>query len=95
MSKNAPHPVDLHVGSRIRQQRTLLGMSQTDLGEAVGISYQQCQKYEKGANRVSASMMWEFCKVLGIEVAALFEGYREQTPRRRPRSGHSVARAAV
>jgi transcriptional regulator with XRE-family HTH domain len=77
MSKTTPHPVDLHVGSRIRQQRTLLGMSMEALAEKVGLTYQQVQKYEKGANRCSASRMWAFGKALGVPAAAFFDGLPE------------------
>lgn len=76
MSSKA-HPVDIHVGARIRQQRTLQGMSQTDLGNAVGITFQQIQKYENGANRVSASRLWQFAQALGVPVASFFEGLQE------------------
>lgn len=74
MSKNAPHPVDLHVGRRIRQQRTLLGMSMEGLAAKVDLTYQQVGKYEHGQNRVSASMMWKFAKALDVPVASFFEG---------------------
>jgi len=74
---NKSHPVDVHVGARIRQQRTLQGMSQTDLGAAVGITFQQVQKYENGSNRVSASRMWQFAQALGVPVASFFEGLQE------------------
>lgn len=76
--KNSPHPVDLHVGSRIRQQRTLLGMSQSKLGDTAGITFQQVQKYERGSNRVSASMMWKFAKALQVPVATFFEGLPDE-----------------
>lgn len=82
MSKNSPHPVDLHVGRRIRQQRTLLGMSQTAIAEAAGITFQQVQKYENGSNRVSASMMWQFAKALQVPVASFFEGLPDEPAKR-------------
>ncbi len=68
------HPVDTHVGSRLRQRRALLGMSQTDLGKAVGLTFQQVQKYERGFNRISSSRLFEFAKVLDVPVAHFFEG---------------------
>ncbi len=77
MSKNTPHPVDKHVGSRIRQQRTLLGWSQSKLAEAIGLTFQQVQKYEKGSNRIGASRMWQFAQALGVPVASFFEGLPE------------------
>ena len=76
MSKNTPDPVDVHVGAAIRRERTLRGMSQTALGDAAGITFQQIQKYEKGSNRISASMMWKFCQVLDIQPGELFEGLK-------------------
>lgn len=75
--KKSPHHVDVHVGARIRQQRTLLGMSQEKLGQAVGITFQQIQKYEKGSNRIGASRMWQFAQALGVPVASFFEGLPE------------------
>ena len=67
------HPVDVHVGARVRQRRTLLGMSQEKLGAAVGLTFQQIQKYERGANRVGASRLFEFSKVLDVPVSYFFE----------------------
>ena len=69
-----PHPVDIHVGKRMRQRRELRGMPQKELAKQLGISFQQIQKYESGANRVSASKMWELCGVLSIEPGYFFEG---------------------
>lgn len=71
---SSPHPVDVHVGSRIRALRLDRGLSQSALGDAVGVSFQQIQKYERGSNRVSASMLYRIAGVLGTEVQALFEG---------------------
>ena len=68
------HPVDTHVGNRLRQRRALLGMSQTDLGKAVGLTFQQVQKYERGFNRISSSRLFEFSKVLDVPVAHFFDG---------------------
>ena len=68
------HPVDTHVGTRLRQRRALLGMSQTDLGKAVGLTFQQVQKYERGFNRISSSRLFEFSKVLDVPVAHFFDG---------------------
>ena len=66
------HPVDVHVGARMRQRRTLLGMSQEKLGTAVGLTFQQIQKYERGANRVSASMLSRIADTLDAPVAEMF-----------------------
>jgi transcriptional regulator with XRE-family HTH domain len=69
----AGHPVDVHVGMRVRQRRTLLGMSQEKLGEAVGLTFQQIQKYERGANRIGASRLYEFSKVLDVSVSYFYD----------------------
>jgi len=69
-----PHPVDVHVGQRIRARRILLGMSQEKLGHAVGLTFQQIQKYEKGTNRVSASRLFQFAQTLHVPVSCFFEG---------------------
>jgi transcriptional regulator with XRE-family HTH domain len=74
----AHHPVDVHVGARLRQRRILLGMSQTALGSAAGITFQQVQKYEGGGNRISSSRLFEFAKMLDVPVSHFFE---EMAPR--------------
>ncbi len=66
-------PVDVHVGARLRQRRTLLGMTQTNLGNAIGLSFQQMQKYERGANRISASRLFALSRVLDVPVEYFFE----------------------
>ena len=68
-----PEPVDVHVGSRIRLRRTRLGMSQQKLGEAIGLTFQQVQKYEKGTNRVGASRMQQLSDVLDVPVSYFFD----------------------
>ncbi|MEO0914658.1 MAG: helix-turn-helix transcriptional regulator [Pseudomonadota bacterium] len=68
------HPVDVHVGKRIRHRRWMLGMTQQQLGEAVGIKFQQIQKYETGMNRVSASRLWDIGQVLDVRISFFFEG---------------------
>ncbi|PTM61869.1 helix-turn-helix domain-containing protein [Phreatobacter oligotrophus] len=68
------HPVDCYVGTRVRAGRMRLGMSQEKLGEALGITFQQVQKYEKGSNRISCSRLVEIARVLGLPVAFFFEG---------------------
>jgi transcriptional regulator with XRE-family HTH domain len=68
-----PHPVDIHVGSRVRMRRTLLGMSQEKLGEALGLTFQQVQKYERGANRIGASRLHEISRILDVPVSFFFE----------------------
>lgn len=67
------HPVDVHVGKRLRQRRWLVGMTQQQLAEKVGIKFQQIQKYETGANRVSASRLWDIAEVMDVPVAYFFE----------------------
>lgn len=70
-----PHPVDIHVGKRLRLRRTILGMSQESLGTAIGITFQQVQKYERGTNRMGSSRLFEFAKLLGVPVGYFFEAY--------------------
>ena len=74
MSTKAPNPVDKYVGSRVRMRRIMLGMSQEKLGEALGLTFQQVQKYEKGTNRVGASRIQQISEILQIPVSFLFEG---------------------
>tara|TARA_R110002094_G_scaffold73665_1_gene81476 strand:- start:1040 stop:1411 length:372 start_codon:yes stop_codon:yes gene_type:complete len=71
------HKVDIHVGKRIRQRRWLTGMTQQKLAELVGIKFQQIQKYETGANRVSASRLWDIADALGVSVSFFFEGMED------------------
>ncbi|MEM8871984.1 MAG: helix-turn-helix transcriptional regulator [Pseudomonadota bacterium] len=68
------HPVDAHVGQRIRHRRWMLGMTQQQLGDSVGIKFQQIQKYETGMNRVSASRLWDIARALDTTIAFFFEG---------------------
>lgn len=68
------HSVDIHVGQKIRQRRWLIGMTQQQLAEAVGIKFQQIQKYETGMNRVSASRLWDISRVLEVSPSFFFEG---------------------
>jgi len=68
------HPVDAHVGQRIRHRRWMLGMTQQQLGDAVGIKFQQIQKYETGMNRVSASRLWDIARALDVPISFFFEG---------------------
>lgn len=68
------HPVDAHVGKRIRHRRWMIGMTQQQLAEQVGIKFQQIQKYETGMNRVSASRLWDISDVLGVPISFFFEG---------------------
>ena len=72
------HPVDVHVGKRIRHRRWLVGMTQQQLAEKVGIKFQQIQKYETGMNRVSASRLWDIAAALSVPVSFFFEGLAPQ-----------------
>ncbi len=71
-------PVDVHVGGRVRAGRTLIGMSQTELGKRVGLTQQQIRMYEIGKTRISASMLWEFSLILGRPISWFFEGIGER-----------------
>ncbi|MEL7490544.1 MAG: helix-turn-helix transcriptional regulator [Pseudomonadota bacterium] len=71
----SPHPVDVHVGARVKLRRTLIGMSQDKLGEALGLTFQQIQKYEKGVNRIGASRVFEISKILDVPIQYLFDDY--------------------
>jgi len=68
-----PHPIDVHVGARVRVRRTLLGMTQTDLGDALGLTFQQVQKYERGTNRISSSRLYDLARVLDLSVENFFD----------------------
>ena len=73
-----PNPIDIHVGNRLRQRRTLLGMSQGKLGDTVGLTFQQIQKYERGANRIGASRLYDLSRVLDVSIAYFFEEMPEE-----------------
>lgn len=68
-----PDPIDIHVGSRVRLRRTLLGLSQEKLGEALGLTFQQVQKYERGANRIGSSRLYRLSRILDVPVAFFFD----------------------
>ncbi len=74
-----PHPVDIHVGHRVRERRILLGMSQSKLADALGITFQQVQKNEKGANRVGCSRLFDISEALGVSIPYFFEGYSRKS----------------
>src|SRR3712207_6002644 len=74
MTTKAPNPIDRHVGSRVRIRRVMIGMSQETLGEALGLTFQQVQKYEKGTNRIGASRLHRIASVLGVPVEFFYEG---------------------
>ncbi|MFC3057855.1 helix-turn-helix domain-containing protein [Paenirhodobacter populi] len=76
------HPVDAHVGKRIRHRRWMTGVTQQQLADRVGIKFQQIQKYETGMNRVSASRLWDIAHALGVTVSFFFEGFNEENTHR-------------
>jgi transcriptional regulator with XRE-family HTH domain len=80
-----PNPIDVHVGRRVRLRRTLLGLSQEKLAEALGLTFQQVQKYERGANRVGASRLFDLSRVLDVPVAFFFDEMSDEVSRRSPR----------
>jgi transcriptional regulator with XRE-family HTH domain len=79
MAKKAPNPTDRHVGARVRMRRMMLSMSQEKLGDALGLTFQQVQKYERGANRISASKLYEIARALRVSIAWFFEGLTDPT----------------
>jgi transcriptional regulator with XRE-family HTH domain len=76
-AKKAPNPIDKHVGSRVRMRRMMLSMSQEKLGDALGLTFQQVQKYEKGTNRIGASRLQQISHILQVPVSFFFEGAPE------------------
>lgn len=85
-SRGKPDPVDIHVGNRVRQRRTLLGMSQEKLGHALGLTFQQVQKYERGANRMGASRLHQISRILDVPVEYFFDELPKED-RARPVNG--------
>jgi transcriptional regulator with XRE-family HTH domain len=83
-SKGFPNPIDIHVGGRIRLRRTLLGMSQERLADAIGLTFQQVQKYERGANRVGSSRLFDLSRILDVSMSYFFDemapGVADKTP---------------
>ena len=78
--EDGPHPVDRHVGRRVCEKRIALGYNQSDLGRAVGVTFQQIQKYEKGTNRVSASKLYDIARFFQTDVAYFFQGLGDARP---------------
>jgi transcriptional regulator with XRE-family HTH domain len=91
VSVDGPRPVDIHVGGRLRLRRTLLGISQDKLGEAVGLTFQQIQKYERGANRISASRLYEFCGILDVDISYFFDDMAKNVENTRGTFAKSMA----
>jgi len=84
VTESRASPIDVHVGSRIRLRRTLLGMSQERLGEALGLTFQQVQKYERGVNRVSASRLFDLGRVLDVPISFFYDDMSEVTAANSP-----------
>jgi len=78
MVKRNPNPIDIHVGGRVRMRRMLVGLSQERLGERLGLTFQQVQKYEKGSNRISASRLYQMAQILSVPVQFFFDDLPEQ-----------------
>jgi transcriptional regulator with XRE-family HTH domain len=95
MAGKKPNPVDQHVGSRVRLRRMLLGMSQERLGESMGLTFQQVQKYEKGVNRIGASRLFQISKILDVPVQFFFEEAPHAEPRATPGMGEADSEAFI
>ena len=78
VGEDGPHPVDRHVGRRVCEKRISLGYNQSDLGRALGLTFQQIQKYEKGANRISASKLWDIARFFKVDIGYFFQGLGAQ-----------------
>jgi transcriptional regulator with XRE-family HTH domain len=89
-----PNPVDVHVGARLRQRRTLLGMNQTKLGSSIGLTFQQVQKYEKGTNRISASRLYALSGTLDVPVEYFFSDMPTAVAASSPTLGRGRAKKA-
>ena len=87
-----PSPVDVHVGARLRVRRTLLGMSQTTLGDATGVAFQQMQKYERGTNRISSSRLYALARVLDVPIAYFFDDMSSEVATSSPTLGGGRAK---
>ncbi len=90
-----PNPIDVHVGNRVRLRRRLLGISQEKLGEAIGLSYQQVQNYERGSSSISASRLFDLARVLDVPVGFFFDDMSDDVARHSPRQSKGTASEAV
>lgn len=86
------HPVDVHVGRRVRHRRWMVGMTQQQLGDIVGIKFQQIQKYETGMNRISASRLWDIAQALEVSISFFFEGFESETNTAEPAAAQDIQR---
>lgn len=93
-SSERPHPVDVHVGGRVRLRRTMLGMSQEKLGEAIGLTFQQVQKYERGTNRIGSSRLFELSRILDVPVSFFFEEMPNEVSTKARKAPSGLAEAA-
>jgi transcriptional regulator with XRE-family HTH domain len=93
--RGEPNPIDVHVGGRVRLRRQLLGMSQTTLGEAIGVTFQQVQKYERGSNRIGASRLYDLARVLDVPVGFFFDDMSDDVAGRSPGQSKGTASGAV
>ncbi len=82
-----PDPVDIHVGGRVRARRKMMGLSQTQLGQELGVTFQQVQKYERGTNRIGSSRLFRVSNALDVPVAYFFEGAETKLPDYNPMGG--------
>ena len=87
-----PHPVDIHVGARVRQRRTLLGMTQTGLADALGLTFQQVQKYERGVNRIGAGRLYDLARVFDVSIEYFFEDMPPEVAAISPAKGRGKAK---
>ena len=95
MTRKDPNPIDVHVGNRVRLRRMLVGMSQEKLGERLGLTFQQVQKYEKGSNRVSASRLYQIAEILTVPVQFFFDDVPEEASSAQPTAGFGEAGGSV
>ncbi|MBT5111063.1 MAG: helix-turn-helix transcriptional regulator [Rhodospirillaceae bacterium] len=95
VSVNGPNPVDVHVGGRVRLRRTFLSMSQEKLGDAIGLTFQQVQKYERGANRIGSSRLFDLSRVLDVPVSFFFDDMPPEIEGRAPRKSTGLAEAPI
>ena len=90
-----PNPIDIHVGNRIRMRRIMLGMSQSKLGDLIGLTFQQVQKYERGTNRVGASRIWDLSTVLDVPITYFFEDMPKEIAQNSPRLRAGVVNSEI
>jgi transcriptional regulator with XRE-family HTH domain len=95
VSIDGPNPIDVHVGGRVRLRRTFLSMSQEKLGDAIGLTFQQVQKYERGANRIGSSRLFELSKVLDVPVSFFFDDMPSEIEGPTPRKRGGLAEAPI